>query len=275
MSTENHKSLAQKYHASRDVEASRAHHQKSKPVEEAHGSSGDIIKSVVLGGLDGIITTFAIVCAVEGSDELGSKVIILMGVANLVADAISMGLGDYLSEKAENEYVAKEQAREQWEMDNFLEGEISEMADIYVEKGFARGDALEILNKMVLNKQFFLEHMMVEELGFMPVDENAQPAKKGAVTFLSFLTFGSVPLVVYIALHDTMDTHFVFIIASGAVASTLFGLGCLKAKLIQSRGWEIVKSGCETLGLGGLACGMSYLVGWGLEQILDVTGCSS
>ena len=189
MSTENHKSLAQKYHASRD----------------AHGSSGDIIKSVVLGGLDGIITTFAIVCAVEGSDELGSKVIILMGVANLVADAISMGLGDYLSEKAENEYVAKEQAREQWEMDNFIEGEISEMADIYVEKGFARGDALEILNKMVLNKQFFLEHMMVEELGCMPVDPNAQPAKKGAVTFLSFLTFGSVPLVVYIALHDTMD----------------------------------------------------------------------
>ena len=72
-----------------------------------------------------------------------------------------------------------------------------------------------------------------------------------------------------------MDTHTVFVVATGAVASTLFGLGCLKAKLIQSKGWDIVKSGGETLGLGGIACGMSYLVGWGLEKILDVTGCSS
>ena len=276
MSTTNtHKALAQKYHESNDVEASKSHHQRVKAIEEAHGSVGDIIKSVVLGGLDGIITTFAIVCAVEGSSELGSKVVILMGVANLVADAISMGLGDYLSEKAENDYVAKEQAREQWEMDNFIEGEISEMADIYVQKGFERADALEILNKMVLNRQFFLEHMMVEELGFMPVDPNSHPAKKGAVTFLSFLTFGSVPLIVYITLYDSMDTHTVFVVATGAVASTLFGLGCLKAKLIQSKGWDIVKSGGETLGLGGIACGMSYLVGWGLEKILDVTGCSS
>jgi hypothetical protein len=89
-----HKTLAQQYHDSKDVEASRSHHQSGKPLEEAHGTSGDIIKSVVLGGLDGIITTFAIVCAVEGSNELGSKVVIMMGIANLVADAISMGLGD-------------------------------------------------------------------------------------------------------------------------------------------------------------------------------------
>ena len=93
---------AQHYHATRDVEASKEHHQQIS-VEEGHGSSGDIIKSLVFGGLDGIITTFAIVCAVQGSENLGSKVVIMMGIANLVADAISMGLGDYLSEKAENE----------------------------------------------------------------------------------------------------------------------------------------------------------------------------
>tara|TARA_B110000285_G_scaffold233066_1_gene305770 strand:- start:16 stop:831 length:816 start_codon:yes stop_codon:yes gene_type:complete len=267
------KKLAQKYHESKDVEASISHH-RGKPVEEAHGTSGDIIKSIVLGGLDGIITTFAIVCAVQGSNELGSKVVIMMGVANLVADAISMGLGDYLSEKAENDYVAKEQSREQWEMDNFIEGEISEMADIYVKKGFSRKDALEILNKMVLNRQFFLEHMMVEELGFMPVDPDAAPAKKGAVTFASFMVFGSVPLVAYIGLYDTMEKDEVFLIATGAVATTLFGLGCLKANLIQSEGWEMVKSGGETLGLGGIACGMSYLVGWSLEKMLDITGCN-
>jgi DNA damage-binding protein 1 len=263
---------AQHYHATRDVEASKEHHQQIS-VEEGHGSSGDIIKSLVFGGLDGIITTFAIVCAVQGSENLGSKVVIMMGIANLVADAISMGLGDYLSEKAENEYVAREQDREEWEMDNFLEGELSEMADIYVSKGFSRPDAVLILNKMVQNKQFFLEHMMVEELGLMPVDPEANPGKKGLVTFVSFMVFGSVPLVCYIALYNTMDKNYVFAIASSAVACTLFTLGCLKAKLVHVEGCRMIRSGLETLGLGSLACTVSYLVGWGLEKLLDVTGC--
>ena len=68
------------------------------------------------------------------------------------------GLGDYLSERAENDYIAKEQAREEWEMENYLDGEISEMADIYVSKGFSREDALEILNKMVKTSNFFRAH---------------------------------------------------------------------------------------------------------------------
>ena len=104
---------------------------------------------------------------------------------------------------------------------------------------------------------------MVEELGFMPVDPNTNPAKRGAVTFVSFMAFGSIPLLVYIGL---MNKNEVFLIATGAFSSTLFALGCLKAKLIQTRGWGIVKSGMETLGLGGVACGMSYIIGWGLEK---------
>ena len=279
--------LAKKYYSEKDGEASRNHHRKvevrttehegnlrsAEGSEEHHGSTGYIIKSVVLGGLDGIITTFAIVCAVAGSGELGSKVVIMMGVANLVADAISMGLGDYLSERAENDYVAKEQAREQWEMENYLEGEISEMADIYVAKGFSRPDALDILNKMVQNKQFFLEHMMVEEIGVMPVDPEAAPAKKGAVTFISFMTFGSVPLIVYIALYNAVSKNAVFAIATGAVGTTLFSLGCLKSKLIQGDVWQMVTSGVEMVGLGSLACTASYLIGWGLEKMMNVVVC--
>jgi len=277
--------LAKKYHSEKDAVASRNHHAQaersvdvgdpstSEQNEERHGSAGDIIKSVVLGGLDGIITTFAIVCAVSGSGQLGAKVVIMMGVANLVADAISMGLGDYLSERAENDYVAKEQEREQWEMENYLEGEISEMADIYVSKGFSRPDALEILHKMVENKQFFLEHMMVEEIGVMPVDPNAAPAKKGLVTFVSFMVFGSVPLIVYIGWYRTLSKNVVFGIASGAVGITLFSLGCLKSKLIQGGAREMCTSGAEMVSLGSLACTASYLIGWGLERMMDVVAC--
>ena len=269
--------VAQKCFNKKNGEASKiCHQQRAVDVQtnqESHGSAGEIIKSVVLGGLDGVITTFAIVCAVAGSGELSGKVVIMMGVANLCADAISMGLGDYLSERAENDYIAKEQAREEWEMENYLDGEISEMADIYVSKGFSREDALEILNKMVKNKQFFLEHMMVEEIGVMPVDLTAQPAKKGAVTFGSFLLFGSVPLVVYISLYSTLSKNAVFAVATGAVGATLFSLGCLKSKLLQGTWSEMATSGIQTLGFGGLACSVSYAIGWGLEKMMDVSAC--
>jgi len=272
------KASAQKCHRNLDAEGSKQLHQQrsvnvNTSAPENHGNSGELIKSVVLGGLDGIITTFAIVCAVMGSNELGSKVVILMGISNLIADAISMGLGDYLSEKAEMDYVAKEQKREAWEMKNYLQGEIDEMADIYVSKGFKKDDALDILNKMVQNEQFFLEHMMVQEIGVMPVDPEANPGKKGAVTFLSFIMFGSVPLIVYCSLYNTLSQGNTFAISCVSVGMTMFGLGCLKAKILECDTRETVKSGGMMVANGGLACSASYFLGWMLEKMLDVSVC--
>ena len=64
-----------------------------------------------------------------------------MGFSSLVADALSMGVGDALSSKAEAEVAVRERQREEWEMDNYLEGEISEMIDIYRNKGMSADDA--------------------------------------------------------------------------------------------------------------------------------------
>ena len=93
--------------------------------------AGDYIKSMIFGGLDGIITTLAIVCAARGAD-LTSDVVIMMGIANLVADGISMGMGDFLSERAEQDFIRAERAREMWEFENYREGELSEMMELCV-----------------------------------------------------------------------------------------------------------------------------------------------
>ena len=87
--------------------------------EDAGTGAGDYVKSLVFGGLDGIITTFAIVATVAGA-RAHPGLVLLMGAANLVADALSMGIGDYLSERAEDEYVASEQRRELAELRNGL-----------------------------------------------------------------------------------------------------------------------------------------------------------
>jgi vacuolar iron transporter family protein len=88
------------------------------------------IKSLVFGGLDGIITTYAIICAAVGGN-FSHKTVIVMATANLIADAISMGVGDALSEKAEMDFVRREWDRESWEMDENPDGEVRRKNNCY------------------------------------------------------------------------------------------------------------------------------------------------
>lgn len=115
-----------------------------KQSDDDDDGAQDFIKSMVFGGLDGIITTFAVVAAGAGAD-LEGKVVVLMGFANLVSDGISMGLGDYFSEKSENEFIRGEKKRELWEMENNPEGEVQEMIEIFMDKKkLTEDDATEI-----------------------------------------------------------------------------------------------------------------------------------
>eukprot|EP00954_Amorphochlora_amoebiformis_P020907 1342784-Amorphochlora_amoeboformis.AAC.1 len=78
------------------------------------------MKSIVYGGLDGIITTFAVVSGAAGGG-FGIDVILVLGFANMFADALSMGMGDALSTKAANAAALKERDRELWELENYPE----------------------------------------------------------------------------------------------------------------------------------------------------------
>lgn len=90
---------------------------------------------MVYGGLDGIITTFAVVSGVAGA-QLGTPVILILGLANLLADGFSMAIGAYISHKGEQEYFRKEYEREAWEVEHFHEGERAELFEIYRMRGF-------------------------------------------------------------------------------------------------------------------------------------------
>src|SRR3989338_10774556 len=83
-----------------------------KSAPEQHKKEGKYIKSFVYGGLDGIITTFAVVAGVTGA-SLNAGIVLILGFANLTADGISMAFGDYLSTKAEKEYGRAERKKEE------------------------------------------------------------------------------------------------------------------------------------------------------------------
>ena len=137
--------------ATGDIEASIAAHDARCSHDEAHSKAGGYIKSIVFGGLDGIITTFAVVSGAVGGG-LSVDVILILGFSSVIADAVSMGVGDALSTKAENEYIHMEKRREEWEFQNNPAGEIQEMVDLYVQKGMEEEDAQVVITKMAKYK---------------------------------------------------------------------------------------------------------------------------
>jgi len=247
---------AREAYKNKDKKASISAHSKNVGCKENHKKGGEYLKSAVYGGLDGIITTFAVVAGVAGA-SLSVGIVIILGFANLLADGISMAIGDYLSTKSEREYHSSERKREQWEAENYPEGEKRELIEIYVNKGVPLNDAKSIANIISKHKKAWVDIMMVDELGIL--DSNESPLKNAIVTFFSFCLFGFIPLLAFV-----ITSMFPFIqsvqfqVATILTGLTLFTLGSLKTKF-TGRNWIV--SGIEMLLIGGLAAGAAYGIG--------------
>lgn len=226
---------------------------------EKHKKGGEFIKSAIFGGLDGIITVFAVVTGAHGA-SLSAHVILILGVATLIGDAIAMAMGDYLSTKAEIEYQACERKREEWEVENNPEGEKIEMVEVYRNRGMSEEDAQLMANTICKSKKAWVEVMMLEELGL--IETNDSPAKNAITTFCSFLFFGIIPILPYCA--NQTDDQNLFEISVGLTVFALFFLGFTKSFFVDIF-W--VKSCGETVVLGALAAGSAYLIGWLLEDL--------
>ncbi|EAR83460.3 integral membrane protein (macronuclear) [Tetrahymena thermophila SB210] len=230
--------------------------------KEQHNTSGAFIKSAVYGGLDGLITTYAVVMGVAGA-ELQTVVILALGVSSLIGDGICMSLGDYLSTKSEIEFQRRERHREEWEVDNLPEEEKAEMIELYENKGISREDATQIVEIMSKYKQAWVDIMMVEELGLIPQEEN--PIKNAIVTLTSFILFGQIPLIPFVItqIFSIDANELFFYLSTGLTALFLFVLGYIKSQFTFSKWW---KSGLETLFTGIMAAGSAYLIGLAFRQ---------
>jgi VIT1/CCC1 family predicted Fe2+/Mn2+ transporter len=252
---------------SRNAGLSRHAHDRPRDeaLEEHQQARGQYIKSMVYGGLDGIVTTFAVVAGVAGA-SLSAGVVLIMGFANLVADGLSMAIGDFLSTKAENEYNRAEREREAWEVENYPEGEKREMVELYTARGMDPGDAQAVTEVLARNKQAWVAVMMAEELGI--VESESSPWKHALATFLSFSIFGLIPVAAYVVSRFLPPlVPFTFALSSALTGLTLFILGALKSRFTK-RSW--LASGAEMLIVGGLAAAAAYGIGLGLSHLVGV-----
>ena len=145
-----------------------------------------------------------------------------------------MGVGEFLSSKANNEWILSEKKREEWELENYREGEIQEMIDIYVKKGLSPEDAKVVIETMAKYESFFVDVMMQQELELQVPEENhvEQSMKEGFVMFCSFAFFGTAPLLGYTIIpwiYPNLDSSVLFKAACAVTGLVLFFLGSIKS----------------------------------------------
>jgi VIT1/CCC1 family predicted Fe2+/Mn2+ transporter len=216
----------------------------------------------VYGGIDGSVTTFAVVAGSVGAG-LDSSVIIILGFANLLADGFSMSVGAYLSTKSERDNFEKHKAVEYWEVDNLPELERQEIRDIYAAKGF-EGELLEqVVDVITSDKDRWVDVMMKEELEM--IKDGKTPFAIGAVTYMAFITVGLVPLVMYVWDYIFGFDGNMFLVTCILTGLAFTVIGFLKTYVTETSKWKGI---LETLILGAIAAAVAYFVGDVLEGLL-------
>ncbi len=226
------------------------------------------IEDFIYGATDGAITTFAVVAGVVGA-SLSPSIILILGFANLFADGFSMSIGNYLSEKTRREYIQNQRKKEEWEIDNLAVQEEQEIRDIYKEKGFKEEILEEIVRVITSKRKVWIDTMMKEELGLIE-DENRSPRDTAITTFVAFNLIGMIPLVPFILLYflrfdRAWSTSDAFLYSVIFTAIAFFLIGIIRGTAVNK---PLIRTGLNTLAIGGIAASVAYTVGYLISGIV-------
>jgi VIT1/CCC1 family predicted Fe2+/Mn2+ transporter len=212
--------------------------------------SASHLRDAIYGGIDGSVTTFAIVAGVAGAG-LSPFVIVALGLANVLADGFSMAAGNYSGTKAELDNARRLRQVEEEHLRKFPEGERLELREILRSKGLS-GDVLEAAtDEISRDHEQWIALMLEGEYGIAPVDQH--PLKAALVTFVAFLAAGIIPLLPFL-----LDFPNAFATSAFLTFAIFFAIGAAKSRWSLASWW---KSGGETLLIGGLAAAIAYGVG--------------
>lgn len=214
------------------------------------GPRASYLRDWVYGGIDGTVTTFAIMAGVVGAN-LSPSVVLILGIANLLADGFSMAAANYTGTKAEHDEYEQLRRMEERHVDLAPEGEREEVRQIFQAKGF-EGEALETAVSVITEqRERWIDTMMTEEHGMPAVARS--PLRAGLMTFIAFVVCGSVPLLPY-----TLMLAEPVVPATIMTGLTFFAIGSFRSYWSPTPWW---RAGLETFAIGMLAAGVAYLVG--------------
>jgi VIT1/CCC1 family predicted Fe2+/Mn2+ transporter len=216
------------------------------------GDRSGALRAGVFGVSDGLVSNTALVMGFAGSGA-SRTVILLAGVAGLLAGSFSMAAGEYVSMSSQREMYQREISLEQAELDEKPDEEHAELVLIYRAKGLSRPDAENLADKIMSDRSVALDTLAREELGLDP-DELGSPWGAAASSLLAFALGAFVVVVPYLAGSGTAALVTAIVLALAA----MFGVG---ASIGAMNGRNPVRSGLRQVIAGTIAAAITFGVG--------------
>lgn len=222
----------------------------------AAGPRHNYLRDWIYGGIDGSVTTFAVVTGVVGA-QLSPIIIVIMGFANLLADGFSMAASNFLGTKAEHDDIHRLEAIEYRHIELAPEGEREEVRQIFARKGFAGADLDRVVELITSDRERWVKTMLTDEYG-LP-QEARSPWLAATSTFSAFLICGLAPLLPFL-----LGMKTAIVVSTFLTGAMFFLIGSVKSRWSSASWW---RSGLSTLLVGGIAAGLSYVVGMLLRNL--------
>ena len=212
------------------------------------------VREIVFGFNDGSISLLALLAGVTGG-SFAQDHIIVVGISGVIAGAISMGIGAYISSKSEIEHHRSEINREKIEIEQVPEVEKEEIRIMYRNKASFNDEEINmIVNRITSDEEVWLDVMMKEELGL--IEKRFEPPFKiGLIMLTAFLAGGMIPILPFFLIPTPLNS---LIISAILTYLSLFIIGCWKTTFTD-RHWIV--SGLEMVGIGIVAAIIPYLIG--------------
>ena len=223
-------------------------------IEGRHRSAGgNALRAAVLGANDGLVSNLSLVMGVAGAD-LARTTILLTGLAGLLAGAISMALGEWLSVQSSRELYQNQLEIEQAELEEFPEEEEEELALIYQAKGLPAEQARQLAAGIMANQETALDTLAREELGIDPEELGGSARVAATTSFLLFAAGAAVPVLPYLVLSG---------LTAVLVSAFLSGVGlfALGAGTTLFTGRPMFSSGLRQVTFGLAAAAITYVLG--------------
>ena len=220
----------------------------------AQGPHQSYLRDWIYGGIDGTVTTFAIVAGVAGA-HLSASILLILGFANLLADGFAMAAGNFIGTKSEREDYERILGIERRHIAIVPDGEREEIRQIFEAKGFSGEDLDRVVAVITSDRAIWAKTMATEEYGLSPTLRS--PVLAALSTFAAFMLCGCVPLVTYLLPGELASC----VIATGA---TFFGVGAIKSRWSPA-GW--LRSGLEVFAIGMCAAALAFAVGYGFRMV--------
>ncbi len=221
--------------------------------EDWHTPKGRFIREVMFGTNDGLVSTIGFVAGATGA-LMQTRLVLLAGVASVVAGALAMGIGAYLASKSQRDFFESEKARERREIEEVPEIERNEIREIFTKLGFQKDEVEVIVRRVTSDKELWVRFMMREELGILE-ESFDNPVTVGVLMAGAYVMGGVTPLLPYVLMENVLMALNVAVAVS-LVALFIIGVG---KTVLTKQPW--LRSGMEVMLLGSLAAGIGFVIG--------------